>query len=79
MLACDYMLLNYRCITPENLGFDGLFNLKVLLDVTLAILKMTEARGGEVWDQSRFGQETSKPLPQPWKGLLSIESSEEAK
>jgi hypothetical protein len=38
-------------------------NLKALLDATLTLLTATGAIAVDLWDQSRSGQGTSKPLP----------------
>jgi hypothetical protein len=37
-------------------------NLKALLDLTLTRLRTTGAIAVDLWDHSRSGQETSKPL-----------------
>jgi hypothetical protein len=45
------------------LGFIRFLNLKALLDATLMLLPTTGAIAVDLWDESRSGQETSKPPP----------------
>ena len=59
-LACDEKSPYFRYVPPGKLGF---YAVSQLLDATLTLLTTTGAIAVDLWDQSRSGQETSKPLP----------------
>ena len=58
--ACDEKSPLFRDVTPGNHRF---YAVSQLLDATLTLLTATGAIAVDLWDQSRSGQETSKPLP----------------
>ena len=58
--ACDEKSPLFRDVTHGNHRF---YAVSQLLDATLTLLTATGAIAVDLWDQSRSGQETSKPLP----------------